>query len=202
LQEWASISEHEASQREIIHKQNMEMEEQSRRIRKNQAKEVLSKKQSEVEYVRELSQQNREISMKSKEIEIRKKKEMRERVRAQEESARKKREQDKHEHDRKVKEYYEMRAREEEEEARKAEALVRALEQKEKEWIERLQATQQVQEHAFAELENVLTRDLHEPLNSGNAAILSNGSLNSSRSSFGNNDPPSVVRKSAKSGHK
>jgi hypothetical protein len=183
LQEWSSIAEHEAMQRALIQKQNLEMEEQSRRIRKIQSKEVLKKKQTEVEFVRELSHQNRQISIKLKEDDIKRKRELREKVREQEEQARIKREQEKLEHDRKVREYYEQKAREEEEEARKAEALVKALEEKEKEWIERLQLTQKIQENAFVELETVLTRDL--PENFEKTETIQNASLNSSKSSSG-----------------
>ena len=162
MQSLIDANEQKRRLQQQLHERNITLDQESRKIRSEQALEVHRKKKDEVNEVQEEKNRMRKEMLELQRIEYEKKKQRRALVRQQEEEARKRREDERREQERRTLQYYATKAQEEEAEARRAERLVKELERKEKEWIERLRNVQEMQETAFVELEDALQKELME----------------------------------------
>lgn len=193
IEQFIQAAEEEKEHSEMLLRQHVATEEETRMMKERQLKKLLSRKQEAVRDSRIEKHKMRNDVIKMKEDDIKRKQERHEELKRKELEAKEKKEQKKREHDLKVKQYFENKARMEEAEVRRAEALVRALEQREREWIEKLKETQISQEKTFVELEATLMQGSPSSLKRGSQSVSSDGSDGGRRGSRrpGSTDPAS-----------
>lgn len=145
----------------------------------NRRKEEVGEMVMERKYLTQLmiEEQQRDVILKQS---------RREKIRRMEEEVRLKKEAERKERERRTREQCEQKLALEAAEAKRAEQLVKALERKEREWIEKLRASQSIQESAFNQLERALTANNSQGLPSstggGAGKVRRSVSANSSQS--------------------
>mmetsp|Transcript_25157 Transcript_25157/g.25358 ORF Transcript_25157/g.25358 Transcript_25157/m.25358 type:complete len:296 (+) Transcript_25157:274-1161(+) len=168
------------------HQRNLEIEQESRKVKMTNAEEILQKKREAAQRIQRQKQAMRMESLTQERIEHEKKQKQRELIRKQEEEIRQRKEMEKKEHEKRVHESFVAKCKQEEAEADRAEKLVRALEKKEREWIEKLRTVQVAQETAFERLESALIVDsISSPLSREGTKMSGGGSVGSGTSSEG-----------------
>lgn len=138
---------------------NREMEEENRKNRQTKLAMIQHKRRGDVEEMLMEKKYMTQVMIQEQVRAIQEKQRRREAIKRMEEEQKARKERERQEKERKMREFHEKKVREEALEAKRAEKLVKQLEKKEREWIAKLRNAQDIQEHAYEELEDALHRN-------------------------------------------